>query len=55
MTEEEDQYMDWAVRRRTGSGGIGGRKIKMPAFYRKHEAALRRRCFPNRSRSTSKV
>jgi hypothetical protein len=29
------------LHRRTGSGGTDGRKIiKMPAFYRRHEAAL---------------
>jgi hypothetical protein len=27
-------------RRRAGSGGTDGRKIKIPAFYRRHEAAL---------------
>jgi hypothetical protein len=38
MTDlEEDQYMDWAAggRRRPGIGGTDGRKIEMPAFYRR--------------------
>jgi hypothetical protein len=48
MTEEETSTWigrgGW--RRRAGSGGTDGRKIKIPAFYRRHEAALAQPMLP---------
>jgi len=32
--------------RRTGNSGTDGRKIEMPAFYRRHEAALAQPMLP---------